>query len=182
MTEGALVVKIGHAEGSEEEHEDENGTDHAGHTAQSPGAFQSGSSHDASSASIASVRAQRQGVLRALKALANFGSDRDPVRLRVAVAMRELSRAPLMAQMMLLEGTIPVLVQFCSSMTEQVRQEAIASLFNLSLVPGSESRLVSSGAVEALLTVAIVRTHDEGSQAMGIEALQNIMADPESRM
>lgn len=54
-------------------------------------------------------------------------------------------------------------------------------MFNLSLIEGSERQLVEAGAVEALLTVAIVRTHDEDSQAMGIEALQNIMADPASR-
>lgn len=124
------------------------------------------------------------GVLDALVALCIFSSDGDPVRARVAAALRSLSAdAEVAERMCQLPKAVPTVVDLASSNSAEVRRQAVGIAMHLSRINGHEVDLIVEGMVPALLVIALIRNNTDGrTQALCVETLHNLMALPSMRL
>ncbi|KAA0174790.1 hypothetical protein FNF27_03687 [Cafeteria roenbergensis] len=123
----------------------------------------------------------RAGILRALRALAQFGGEGAVIHLHVARALRMLSSAPGVCEELVGEGVIPVVMALAASTRPAVRRECAGTIFNLSVQPDTAEALVGQGAVGTLVALALVRCRDAASQTLCVLSLHNLLAHPGTR-
>jgi len=123
----------------------------------------------------------RAGILRALRALAQFGGDGATIQLHVARALRMLSSAPGVGAELVREGIIPVVLSLAASTRPAVRRESTGTLFNLSVAEATAQALLAEGALGTIVALALVRCRDAVSQTLCVLAVHNLLSHQSSR-
>ena len=124
-----------------------------------------------------------EGVLRSLVLLSKYDGSNTVARVKIASAFRTLaaSSADICARMVE-EKVVPTLVELVSSNDDSVRRHAAVALYYLSRVDRKlETVLLQDDTIPALLTTALIRSLDPMVQALCIEAVYNILANPDTR-
>jgi hypothetical protein len=123
----------------------------------------------------------RAGILRALRALAEFGGDQASTRVHVARALRMLAGSPGVGREMVAEGLLPVIMSLSASRRAPVRRECAGAFFSLSAEADCAKAMVEEGVVGTLAAMALVRCRDATSQVLCVLTLHNLMAHPSLR-